>query len=289
MKFVSPVYTIGPSGTDFNEPVGITIMYNQASCGSADENSVTVYTNEGSGWEELPTTVAAELNAAAVSVSHLSDFAAAVDTSSAAEGVFAAMAVGRTITPYGEELMKIDLITARFDSSLAPCTPISPQQAASVTCNEYELSWVSELDMYQYIGSEFIEFGGQYIFEIEGNASVPSFADTIDFPVDETYITDPESNDIKSLSGFNVTWESGTGVGNVYLFILDIESDTAVFVETPNDGNYTFNSTALNGLTAGYYGLLLVHENWDYITAEGIDPTSFIRARVINTVQIFLQ
>ncbi|MCP4704232.1 MAG: hypothetical protein GY865_06460, partial [candidate division Zixibacteria bacterium] len=121
------------------------------------------------------------------------------------------------------------------------------------------------------------------------NSEVPSFVDTINFPVNETYVTSPSYYGNESLSGFDVTWESGNGSGTVLLFMMDSQNDTTVYVETDNDGAYTFNSSALSGLTAGEYGLLMIHENWDYITATGIDSRSFIRARVMNTTPFTLQ
>jgi len=210
-----------------------------------------------------------------------------------AEGAFVAMAVGRAITNISDYQTRIDMITARFDTSYAPCNPIAPVQANAVTCNEFTLDWDSNLDTYIYQevidNPVFIELGGEYIFSISGNSNVPSFADTIDFPVNETYVTAPPYYGSVSLSGFDVAWESGSSTGTIYLFLMDPQNDTTVFIETDNDGAYTFNSTALSGLSAGQYGLVMIHENWDYITAEGIDSRSFIRARVINTTPIVLE
>ncbi len=210
-----------------------------------------------------------------------------------AEGAFVAMAVARALTNISGYQTRIDMITARFDTSYAPCNPISPVQVNAITCNEYTLDWDSDLNSYQYMevidNPQFIELGEEYIFTITGNSSVPSFIDTIDFPVNETYVTSPTYYGTVSLSGFNVTWESGNSAGTVMLFLMDAQNDTTLYVETDNDGAYTFNSTALSGLTAGQYGLLMIHENWDYITATGIDPRSFIRARVINITPIILQ
>jgi len=237
--------------------------------------------------------VATTLNVAAGSTSHLSDFAAVIDTTITAEGAFVAMAVGRAVVNILGYQTRIDMITARFDTSYAPCNPIFPVQVNAITCNEYTLEWDSDLNshVYQEVmdNPTFIELDGEYIFTITGNSNVPSFVDTIDYPINETYVTTPSYNSPVSLSGFDVTWESGDGSGTVMLFMMDLQNDTTVYVETDNDGAYTFNSAALSGLTAGQYGLVMIHENWDYITASGIDPRSFIRARVMNTTPITLQ
>jgi len=292
-KFISPVFTIGPSGTDFSTPSFLWITYNEALCGSFPENSIVIHEHDGTSWNPLTTTISASNDEAKTTISHLSDFAAVIDTAASAEGAFVAMAIGRMITNISGFQTRFDLITARFDSSYAPCDPISPIQVNSITCNEYTLDWDSDLNSYQYMevidNPQFIELGEEYIFTITGNSSVPSFVDSIDFPLNETYITSPTYSGIVSLSGFDVTWESGNGAGTVMLFMMDLQNDTTVYVETANDGAYTFNSATLSELSAGQYGLVMIHENWDYITAAGIDPRSFIRARVINTMPIILQ
>ncbi len=210
-----------------------------------------------------------------------------------ANGAFVAMAVARALTNISGYQTRIDMITARFDSSYAPCNPVTPVQVNAITCNEYTLDWDSDLNSYQYMevidNPQFIELGEEYIFTITGNSSVPSFSDSINFPVNETYITSPTYYGVVSRSGFDVTWESGNSTGTVMMFLMDAQNDTTIYVETDNDGSYTFSSAALNGLTAGQYGLVMIHENWDYITATGIDPRSFIRARVMNTTPINLQ
>ncbi len=293
LKFVSPVFTIGPSGTAFSIPTFLWITYNEALCGSFPENSIVIYAHDGTSWSPLSTTISTSINEVKATISHLSDFAAVIDTTISAEGAFAAMVIGRAITNISGNQIRIDLIMARFDTSYAPCSAISPVQVNSITCNEYTLDWDSDLNSYQYMevidNPEFIELGEDYIFTITGNSNVPSFADTITYPVNETYVTSPTYYSNVSLSGFNVSWESGNSAGTVMLFLMDSQNDTTVYIETDNDGAYTFNSAALSGLTAGQYGLVMIHENWDYITAAGIDPRSFIRARVINTTPLILQ
>ena len=293
LKFVSPVFTIGPSGIPFTNPAVVSITYNPALCGGFPESSIEVYAHDGTGWEALTTTVATSSNIAAGSTPHLSNFAAVIDTTVTTEGAFVAMAVGRAVINISGYQTRIDMITARFDSSYAPCNPVTPVQVNGITCNEYTLGWDSDLNTYIYQevidNPIFIGLGEDYIFTIAGNANVSSFVDTIYFPVNETYVTSPSYYGTVSLSGFDVAWESGNSTGTVMMFLMDAQNDTTVYVETDNDGSYTFSSAALNGLTAGQYGLVMIHENWDYITASGIDPRSFIRARVMNTTPINLQ
>lgn len=290
--FVSPVYTIGPSGAFFPLDATISLTYIENSLAGADESEVLVFSNSGSGWEEEQVTLDASSNTVSIFTDHLSDFAAVVDTSIIAEGVFAAMAIGRTITNYGGNLLKMDLITARFDSSYGPCDPVNPIQVGGVSCNDYDLVWQSEINSYMYMHEtelEFIEHWGNYVFDISAGNGAPAFKDSIIFPGVEPYVTSPATHSTVSLSGFNVEWENGIDSGYVNLFILDMTNDTALYVQTDNDGLYSFDSDALSEFSAGLYSILLITEHWDYIDVVGIDPRSFIRARVINTTPIILQ
>ncbi len=298
MGFVSSAYTIEPTGTQFSTPAVVRINYNEQDLGGGDEDSVKIYTNDGSAWDPLSTTVNEVTNQATTEVTHLSDFAVMVDTtSSVSEGVFAALAVGRSIMVFEKSPKSIpsrmDVIVARFDSTYAPCSPITPLQANSVTCNEYTLTWQSVSNLYSYsdcMNPEFIDLGEKYRFNVVGGGAVPSLVDSIDFPTLEPYITDPSMNAILSLSGFSVTW-TGTGDGEVYLILVEEsgQGDSSLFIQTPNNGSYTFSAAQLSGLAAGEYGMVMVYENWDYINVAGFDSRSFIRARVINTTLIVLQ
>jgi hypothetical protein len=213
-------------------------------------------------------------------------------TGTASEGVFAAMAIGRVIMPIEDTLFRMDQIVARFDSTYAPCSPIQPLEAALVTCGDYIVPWEDEYHWHRYFNMmdlEFIELGHDYVFQVTGNSSVPALNDTIEFPTDETYLTDPAAGDTASLDGFAVTW-AGAGDGTVMFMVLSGTDTTDVSVETANDGSYTFTADDLEplGNQAGEYGIILIHQNSININADGYDPRSFIWARVINITQVYL-
>ncbi len=300
MRFVSSVYTIEPTGTQFNVNSPLTIYYSEAALGGASEDSVVIYTNDGTGWQALPTAVTSAVNIAVASVNHLSDFAAAVDTGSGggemAEGVFVRLAVDRGIMTYPDEgkiIIYTDALTARFDSAVTPCVPVYPMEVDAVTCNEYPLSWDGEKQyMYMTIMTTFIEPGETYVFNVDGNAQVPDLVDSIDFPDDNTYITYPRTYGVVSLDSFTVTWNGGSGNGDIHLSLIDTAfADTThgVFAVVPNTGSYTFTGAQLSELTAGNYGLVLNNYNLEYIDATGYDPNSFVVGKITSTVLIELE
>jgi len=214
-------------------------------------------------------------------------------TGAAAEGVFAALAVARMITFVEDQLFRFDEIVARFDSAYAPCDPISPLEADGITCNEFSLNWDTALNLHKYYDpmmQPFIELSGEYIFNVEGTPQLPSFVDTIDFPDYEPYITDPANDDTLSLAGFAVAWSSSGG-GTVRFIIMSGDDSTGVSVETDNDGGYTFSSADLEPLggQAGDYGIIMINQNSESITADGYDSRSFIWARTINVTMVRLE
>ncbi|MCP4583050.1 MAG: hypothetical protein GY839_15685 [candidate division Zixibacteria bacterium] len=214
-------------------------------------------------------------------------------TGAAAEGIFGAFAVVRMIMYVEDQLFRFDEIVARFDSEYAPCDPISPLEADGVTCNEFMLDWDPALSLHKYPDTPvqpFISLSGEYIFNVEASSQVPLLIDTIDFPASEPYITNPENDDTLSISGFSVTW-SGAGVGDVRFILMTGDDSTGVTVETDNDGSYTFTGTDLEPLggQAGEYMIMMIHQNSEAIAAAGYDSRSFIWARVINIVSIYLE
>jgi len=87
LNFVSKVYTIGPSGTNFQTPATVKFEYDESKLGVANENSIEVYTDFGGGWNYLATTVDTDLDMVTVETWHLSDFAALADTSTEEIGI----------------------------------------------------------------------------------------------------------------------------------------------------------------------------------------------------------
>jgi hypothetical protein len=209
------------------------------------------------------------------------------------EGVFAALVVGRQVVNVEGEPMYIDQLVARFDSAFAPCSTITPIQADTVRCNEYTLSWNSSTNSYLYMDQfydPFIEYGQQFIFNVIGNDMVPGLTDTISFPDCSPYITNITYNDTLSFDGFDVLWTNYC-TGNVQLVMMSGNDSTGIFIETPNDGSYTFSSADLEplGSVEGEYGLVLVFQNTDFIDATGYDSRSFIWARSMCTTYFYLE
>jgi len=209
------------------------------------------------------------------------------------EGIFAALVVGRQVMNAEGEPIFIDQIVARFDSAFAPCSTITPLQADTVKCNEYVLEWNSSTASFVYADQyyqPFIDPGEVFVFNIIGNSTVPSLVDTINFPDCSPYVTNIDFGDTLSLDGFEVLWADYCA-GNV-LFVMMVEDDsTGIYIETPNDGSYTFSPTDLEplGSEPGYYGLVLVFQNSSAINASGYDSRSYIWARSMNTSYFYLE
>ncbi len=300
--FCSDCVSIGPSGTNFTTPATVTVEYDPGDLGGADEADVVIYTDDGRGWSALTTTVDEGDNEASAEVSHLSDFAAMVDTTSGgqqADGVFAALRLSRAIT-YMEfatrdsMVLKTDFLRAWFDETVAPCAPCSWVRPDSVWCENggvYPLVWSAPESAYTYMQlfpQEFLVEDETYTFHVDGNNDVPNLTASIDFPASTPYITSPGLQETVSLSGFTVTWEGHEGPGNVYLSVLQAGViEDGVFVVTPNDGSHTFTSGELSEIVPGYQGAVtLNYFNREFIDEPGFDDESYIDARVTQGVLV---
>jgi len=292
-SFVSDVVSIGPSGTQFATPAEITLGYEESQLKDGAESGAQIYTNDGTGWIPLETTVDAEANTATAEVDHLSDFAVLSQVSPVANGVYALLTVHRGIFSITGEVIRSDYIEARLDSAVAPCNPVVPVEADSVHCNDYSLVWDSDLPSYFYPENpldmgEFIELGERYTFQVFGNDFAPDLTQAIDFPATDPYLSNVDPYEVFPLDGFEVTWE-GAGTGTVHLVILPVNSIIPVVaVETANDGSYTFTANDLAGASNGTYGLVLNHFNMEYIDATGYDANSQIVAKVTSAMNITL-
>ncbi len=98
----SEVYSIGPTGTTFNEPVQLILHYNEEDLNGVAESAIIIYTDSGSGWMALPTTVDQNANTATAEITHLSDFAVTTPIGEAADGVYGIFEVGRIVNYVGE-------------------------------------------------------------------------------------------------------------------------------------------------------------------------------------------
>jgi len=213
------------------------------------------------------------------------------DTASPSDGIFAKLVVSRMIMLISGNPFRFDSYTASFDSSFAPCDPVNPQQPESVTCNDTTLIWNTVTNLYSYSDpffQEIIELGGTYVYEVTASSEVPALTDSIDFPNLEPYITSPLDGDDVSGDGFEVTW-AGSGGGQVELIIVSAEGDSTIWVDTENDGSYTFSALELSNLQPGEYGLVLNFYNRATINADGYDSRSFIAGRVMSVITLDLQ
>ncbi len=291
-QFVTGAYSIEPSGTAFTTPATITLEYDEGDLAGEDESSIVMYTDDGRGWRPLTTTVNESDNEVSAEIDHLSDFVAAVDIGSSADGVFAALRIHRGVMKMpGMDPIITDFLVAWFDSTVAPCAPASPIMVDSVTCNEYVLEWSAAGTLYKYmplIPLLFLEEDETYTFDIDGGGQAPDLTVSIDFLDSSPYITEPEMGDTVSLGGFSVTWNVG-GSDNIFLTIVGVGGAGFVGVETANTGSYTFSAGELSELSAAPYALTLNYVNEENIDEPGYDSSSYIRAQVTSPISMTLE
>jgi hypothetical protein len=297
-KFVGTVFSIEPSGTDFNIDAVLKLYYNPVLLGNAGEERVVFCSDTGNGvWDTLSGFQLDTLNNfVTASIGHLSDFATLADTTGPiTEGVYAILCASRMINIIGGGyLYAFDGIAARFDSAYAPCEAVNPLHPGGVTCNQFDLVWNDITSQYQYgfgIMDNFLVLDSSYTFTVIASADVPALQASIDFPSCGPTMSFPVYGDTVSKSeGFNVTWGYICG-GTVRITILNTigVEDSVLSVEVPNNGSYNFSSAALSGLPTGEYGIVMVHQNWAYIDAAGYDSRSTIMARVMCNSAFYLK
>jgi hypothetical protein len=297
MDFVSSCYDIEPDDLVFLSAATVTIEYDPNDLGRADEDDIVICTNSGSGWEECTTTVDAGANEASAEIGHLSDFAALVDTTSSgqpAEGIYANLLIQRSIMTLpapADTIMRNDYLYARFDSAYAPCEPIQPIQADSVTCNEYELVWDAMSSRHRYMDvfdTAFLEFGANYEFRVDADRALPALVADIDFLEREPYMTDPSYMSSVSLSGFTMTWQSTGGSRDVAIQIVPQGGGSVVAVETANDGSHTFSAGDLDDLSTGQAAIVINYYVEESISEQGYDSQSTIMAKTTNSTLVLL-
>lgn len=293
LGFLSSAYSIEPSGTNFSTPAALVFYYDDNLVGQAGEGTVVLGCDSGNGvWETVSATVDTVHNQVLASISHLSDYAVLGDTlSSYAEGVYGILCVSRMINVFEEFSLAFDGIAARFDSAYAPCEAVKSLHPDSIVCDNYGLEWEEITSQYQYG----FNFGGfispehDYVFTVYGSSEVPSLVDTIEFPSCQPTLTAPIAGDTVTKAGFDVTWTNVCG-GVVRITLLQDESDSVLSVEVSNSaGSHTFDNAVLSGMTAGEYGIVLVHQNSKNIDAAGYDSRSTIMARSMCNSTFYLK
>lgn len=287
-QFASDAFTIGPAGTTFTNPATITIHYDEADLDGADESAIVIYTDDGTGWSPLSTTVNEINNTAAAMIDHLSDYSATVPYNAGTEGVFVMLELVRAVNYAG--IIDFDIISARFDTTVDPCVIHESLHPDSVHCNEYKLAWESTSQTYrdQNAEQEFLVLGDNYEFEVFGNGDVPDLVRAIDFPSVAPCVSSITNNQILSLYGFTMSW-TGTDANNVLINIISGDvPPTVVTIETANDGSYTFSAAELDDLTEGIHVLDLRYRTLEFIIADGYDSRSTIGAGTSNITSINL-
>jgi len=290
--YVSPCITISPVGLVLDEIATLTIAYDENLLQGADEEDIEGYSLDVSEWDLSSTVVHSTTNQIAIPISEFGVFSAQVDSTTPVQtdGIFCGLVIGRMIGVYSGAKLVMDQIDAIFDSTYAPCVPVKPVSPDSVSCDQYELLWDSNVDKFVHFfpyGVEAITEGDMYAFHVSGG--VPTLNDSIAFPECSPYITSPETNGTASLSGFDVIWIDYDCGGMVRMLLMSGDDTTSVNFETENDGSYSFTGGQLTGLGSGVYSLIMIHQNSKTITASGYDSRSFIWGRVINTIIFELQ
>ena len=157
-----------------------------------------------------------------------------------------------------DEYFSWDEIRARFDSSYAPNGPIDTLQADSVTVNGTVMNWNSYSGFYSYFEDPSMHWlvdGGQYTFQVFGNDYVPNLTLETTWLECVPMISYPTSADTIYNAGFTTSWE-GICAGDVILTFVIGGSDTSdVWIETANDGEYSFTGDDLAPL-GGYQGVI---------------------------------
>ncbi|MBN1885029.1 MAG: hypothetical protein JW876_05855 [Candidatus Krumholzibacteriota bacterium] len=210
------------------------------------------------------------------------------------EGVFTILTLGRVILYDGQDVTRVDNISARFDSALAPCTPVTPLRPDAVSAGSFDLAWQESLNLYMYsdyIAGFFLNPGTEYVFDVTAGGGVPALVEHVTFPVCECYITSPAPGTFLPRTGFDLEWQTTCG-GTVDIVIGDLNDvdSTGIYITTENDGSYTITSEDLAPLSPWTYQLqiIIVKQNRHQILATGFDPRSWIWARVLSTQYVFL-
>ncbi len=277
----SAVYSIGPSGTTFADPVLLTLHYDEADLNGVAENTILIYTDSGSGWVALPTTVNEVENFATAEITHLSDFAVTTPAGQAADGVFALFEVVRLINSPLKDIPipTTDVILARFDGVVNMCSPVEPVFTDSVYCNTFAMSYDDDLRAYidENTESSFLTLGADYTFHVEGNASVPDLERTITMVEHAPFFNNVQNMDPVSSQGFTVNWNDTSD--DLVTIVLALAHEDLFVREVLNNGSFTFTEADLAGFHAGTYILTLSLQNKILLDDEpGYDPNSYLTA-----------
>jgi len=286
--FVTPVYTIEPSGTAFATDATLTFNYDEADLDGNDEDTIVIFTDIGGVWTQLTSDVIGFLDQVQAEIDHLSDFVAMVEVLQPAEGVYCVI----DITRQPSEFATFESAVVRFDTVVDP-EPVTPLNAAGVDFGLEPMVWDPDDFEYVYMvnPTEPLTLGETFTFTVGADADVPALTQNVTYIAHDPYITSPATGyptPTVPYTGFNVEWAGGDG-GTVRLSVTDVNEDVAYSIETENDGLFTIPSGALDSAPASYITVELECITTGLISATGYDPNSYWRTRSYSFVLCMLE
>jgi len=223
-------------------------------------------------------------------------------------GIYAELMIHRSqyiskgIPPDPDEIIRIDYVSARFDSVYAPDGPVHPKQPAAVSYNaggDVHMVWNEARKSYYYDNPYnlwFLAPGYDYTFTVTEGDGVPALTKTIYYPECGPYLDSPDAFSNVSKDGFEVTWAGHDTFddcpANIRIRIMDMGPLTWTNVDlmVPNTGSYTLTEGDLSGLDPMTYQIqvVLIIETREFIDEPGYDPRSWAWARTHSTLFLYL-
>jgi hypothetical protein len=277
---LSPVYTVGPSGTTFSPPATIELSYDPDDLDGAPESGVVILKHDGVSWTVLDSDVDEDQVLVEADVSSLSDFVAAVPEPG--DGVYAVVQISRTTTSmYGMDITT-DGVTARFDSVVDEDS-VDPLEAGGVTFGAWEMTW--DGDGYQYfdlMSGTFLTPGAEYDLVVTESDDVPA----LDIPVtvmnSTLLMTGLGDDPVLSLDGFTLNWD-GSALGSTVNIVMLVHGQfDGLEIDVPNTGSYTFSSAELSGLVAGDGQIAIMWEQDSPLVGQGYHSLSHVNQYTQN-------
>ena len=224
-------------------------------------------------------------------------------------GIYAELLIHRSqyiskgIPPDPDEIIRIDHVSARFDSVYSPDGPVHPKQPADVSyrvgSGDVVMSWDDGRKSYYYDNPYnlwFLAPGYDYTFYVTAGEGVPDLSKTVYYPECRPYLNSPDAFSSVSKDGFTLTW-SGHDMyadcpAEIRIRIMDMGPMTWTDIDmmVPNTGSFTFTAGDLSGLDPLAYQIqvVLIIETKENIDAPGYDLRSWAWARTHSTLFLYL-
>ena len=201
------------------------------------------------------------------------------------QDIFAILEIDALQAPTGWHVG--EWLRVRLDTNYAPMAPDAPIQADSVKINDIEIPWDAPSSSHYWWEESmpFVENGPANNLVVFGNSEVPHLDYDFTFPACTLAILTPESFDMVSINGFEVTWNySDCDGAAVWLVLMDGTDSTGVRKLVANDGldSLTAADLAPLGGVTGQYDLYIIRQVEENLIATGYLPLSIIRFRAIN-------